>query len=200
MRVSNSDLLVFRLRPKGDCVTGMVGAVAGGPRVMKARPGGPYPLGATSDGSGVNFALFSENATAVELCLYEGAKGNTEADRVILTEQTDQVWHVYVPGLRPGQRYGYRVHGPYEPARGHRFNANKLLIDPYARAIDGHVRWNERIFGYTLPIPTPTCRSTSATARTPSPSRWWSIPWGSGRRSTRGCATPGTAHPSTSST
>ena len=120
---------------------------------MKVRPGSPYPLGATWDGRGVNFALFSENARGVELCLYEGGKGNTEAGRVMLAEQTDQVWHVYVPGLRPGQRYGYRVHGPYEPARGHRFNANKLLIDPYARAIDGHVRWNERIFGYTLRHP-----------------------------------------------
>jgi isoamylase len=117
---------------------------------MKVKPGRPYPLGATWDGRGVNFALFSENAGAVELCLYEGAKGNAESGRVMLTEQTDQVWHVYVPDLRPGQRYGYRVHGPYEPERGHRFNANKLLIDPYARAIDGHVRWNERIFGYTL--------------------------------------------------
>ena len=105
------------------------------------------------DGDGVNFALFSENATAVELCLYEGPKGSAEADRVWLPEQTDQVWHVYVPGLRPGQRYGFRVHGPYEPSRGHRFNPNKLLIDPYARAIDGHVRWNERIFGYTVGHP-----------------------------------------------
>ena len=120
---------------------------------MKVRPGRPYPLGATWDGRGVNFALFSENAGAVELCLYAGGKGNAEAGRVTLAEQTDQVWHVYVPGLGPGQRYGYRVHGPYEPARGHRFNANKLLIDPYARAIDGHVRWNERIFGYTLRHP-----------------------------------------------
>ncbi len=120
---------------------------------MKTRPGNPYPLGATWDGKGVNFALFSENAGAVELCLYEGDKGHAEAGRVTLHEQTDQVWHVYVPGLRPGQRYGYRVDGPYAPARGHRFNRNKLLIDPYARAIDGHVRWNERIFGYTLGHP-----------------------------------------------
>src|SRR6187549_1649347 len=120
---------------------------------MKTRPGNPYPLGATWDGRGVNFALFSENAQAVELCLYEGAKGHTEAGRVMLAEQTDQVWHVYVPGLAPGQRYGFRVHGPYDPARGHRFNPHKLLIDPYARAIDGHVRWNERIFGYTLNHP-----------------------------------------------
>src|SRR6186713_2015330 len=122
------------------------------PRVT-TRPGSPYPLGATWDGEGVNFALFSENATGVELFLFEGSKGNDELARVRVTEQTDLVWHVYVPGLRPGQRYGYRVHGPYEPERGHRFNPAKLLIDPYAKAIDGHVRWNELIFGYTLGHP-----------------------------------------------
>jgi isoamylase len=116
---------------------------------MKIRPGSPYPLGATWDGEGVNFALFSENGTGVELCLFEGSKGNDEMARVHVTEQTDLVWHVYIPGIRPGQRYGYRVHGPYEPERGHRFNPAKLLIDPYAKAIDGHVRWNELIFGYT---------------------------------------------------
>jgi glycogen operon protein len=120
---------------------------------MKIRPGSPYPLGATWDGEGVNFALFSENATGVELCLFEGSKGNDELARVRVTEQTDLVWHVYIPGIRPGQRYGYRVHGPYEPERGHRFNPAKLLIDPYARAIDGHVRWNQLIFGYTLGHP-----------------------------------------------
>src|SRR5207245_674029 len=120
---------------------------------MKIRPGNPYPLGATWDGEGVNFALFSENATGVELCLFEGPKGNDELPRVRVTEQTDLVWHVYLPGIRPGQRYGYRVHGPYEPERGHRFNPAKLLIDPYARAIEGHVRWNELIFGYTLGHP-----------------------------------------------
>jgi isoamylase len=120
---------------------------------MKIRPGSPYPLGATWDGEGVNFALFSENATGVELCLFEGSKGNDELARVRVTEHTDLVWHVYIPGLRPGQRYGYRVHGPYEPERGHRFNPAKLLIDPYAKAIDGHVRWNELIFGYQLGHP-----------------------------------------------
>src|SRR4029453_15803848 len=120
---------------------------------MKTRPGSPYPLGATWDGEGVNFALFSENATSVELCLFEGSKGNDELARVRVTEQTDLVWHVYLPGIRPGQRYGYRVHGPYEPEKGHRFNPAKLLIDPYAKAIDGHVRWNELIFGYTLGHP-----------------------------------------------
>jgi isoamylase len=120
---------------------------------MKTRPGSPYPLGATWDGEGVNFALFSENATGLELCLFEGSKGNDELGRVRVTEQTDLVWHVYIPGIRPGQRYGYRVHGPYEPERGHRFNPAKLLIDPYAKAIDGHVRWNQLIFGYTLGHP-----------------------------------------------
>ncbi|HUG54880.1 MAG TPA: hypothetical protein VMR21_14820 [Vicinamibacteria bacterium] len=120
---------------------------------MKIRPGNPYPLGSTWDGEGVNFALFSENATAVELCLFEGTKGSDEMARIPVTEQTDLVWHGYLPGLGPGQRYGYRVHGPYEPERGHRFNPAKLLIDPYARAIDGHVRWNELIFGYTLGHP-----------------------------------------------
>jgi isoamylase len=120
---------------------------------VKIRPGSPYPLGATWDGEGVNFALFSENASGVELCLFEGSKGNDELARVRVTEHTDLVWHVYIPGLRPGQRYGYRVHGPYEPERGHRFNPAKLLIDPYAKAIDGHVRWNELIFGYQLGHP-----------------------------------------------
>jgi glycogen operon protein len=120
---------------------------------MKITPGSPHPRGPVFDGRGVNFAVFSENATAVELCLYEGTKGHVEMDRIMLPEHTDQVWHGYVPGLKPGQRYGFRVHGPYEPRRGHRFNANKLLIDPYARAIDGHVRWNERIFGYQLKHP-----------------------------------------------
>ncbi len=117
---------------------------------MKARPGNPYPLGVTWDGSGVNFALFSENATAVELCLFDGPEGNEEVARIQMTEQTAQVWHVYLPEARPGQRYGYRVHGPYDPARGHRFNPAKLLLDPYAKAIDGTIRWGEALFGYQV--------------------------------------------------
>jgi isoamylase len=120
---------------------------------MKSRPGVPYPLGATWDGGGVNFALFSENATGVELCLFDDRDGNAEVARLPLQEQTDLVWHVYVPGLRPGQRYGYRVHGPYEPDRGHRFNPAKLLMDPYAKALDGAVQWSDVIFGYTLGHP-----------------------------------------------
>ncbi|MEJ8838840.1 glycogen debranching protein GlgX [Ramlibacter sp. AN1133] len=97
-------------------------------------PGAPYPLGATPDGEGVNFALYSENATAVEVCLFDAAGHES---RVALREQTAFVWHGYVPGLRPGQRYGYRVHGPYDPRRGLRFNPKVVLLDPYARAIDG---------------------------------------------------------------
>jgi isoamylase len=120
---------------------------------MKVRPGVPYPLGPTWDGGGVNFALFSENATGVELCLFDDRDGSTETARVVMAEQTDLVWHAYLPGVRPGQRYGYRVHGPYEPERGHRFNPAKLLMDPYAKAYDGTVQWSDVIFGYTLGHP-----------------------------------------------
>ncbi len=98
-------------------------------------PGHPYPLGATWDGSGVNFAIYSENAAKVELCLFDGADAKQESQRIELKEQTDMVWHVYLPDLRPGQLYGYRVHGPYEPSQGHRFNPHKVLLDPYAKAI-----------------------------------------------------------------
>jgi glycogen operon protein len=117
------------------------------------RPGEPLPLGATWDGEGVNFALFSENATGVELCLYEGPSGHREVRRIDLKERTDLIWHAYLPGVRPGQRYGYRVHGPYEPEKGHRFNPAKLLLDPYARAIDGEVVLHDETFGYVLGHP-----------------------------------------------
>jgi glycogen operon protein len=115
---------------------------------MKVWPGKAYPLGATWDGSGVNFALFSENATAVELCLFD-SKGENEA-RVPVMNQTDQVWHIYLPEVRPGQLYGYRVHGPYEPMEGHRFNPAKLLRDPYVRAITGTISWDDAHFGYII--------------------------------------------------
>jgi glycogen operon protein len=114
---------------------------------MRTRPGHSYPLGATWDGSGVNFALFSENATGVELCLFD-ERGHER--RVPITERTAQVWHIYLPQARPGLRYGYRVHGPWEPAAGHRFNPSKLLLDPYARAITGTVQWSDALFGYTI--------------------------------------------------
>ncbi len=110
--------------------------------------GNPYPLGATWDGAGVNFAIFSENADAVDLCLFD-ADGADE-QRIRMVEQTDLVWHCYLPDARPGQRYGYRVHGPYQPEAGHRFNANKLQIDPFANRIDGSVDWDDAMFGYRI--------------------------------------------------
>ncbi len=110
--------------------------------------GASNPLGATWDGSGVNFALYSEHAEAVDLCLFDDGGGAEQ--RIRLSEQTDLVWHCYLPDVRPGQRYGYRVHGPYDPRAGHRFNPAKLLIDPYARRLDGAVRWDDSLFGYRL--------------------------------------------------
>ncbi len=109
----------------------------------------PYPLGATPDPHGVNFALFSAHATGVELCLFD-ADGANEIERITLPELTDEVWHVYVRGLKPGAIYGYRVHGPYRPADGHRFNANKLLLDPYAKAHVGELKWSPELFGYPM--------------------------------------------------
>ncbi len=120
---------------------------------MKVWPGKPYPLGATWDGEGVNFALFSENATAVELCLFDGAEPVSEYVRIRVEERTDQIWHVYVPGLWPGHHYGYRVHGPYEPQAGHRFNPNKLVLDPYAKSIAGLIEWSDAMFGYHIGDP-----------------------------------------------
>ncbi len=117
---------------------------------MKVWPGQPYPLGATWDGAGVNFALFSENATAVELCLFDSAEAVSESRRIPLAERTDLVWHAYLPEARPGQLYGYRVHGPYEPQSGHRFNPHKLLIDPYAKSLASTIRWDDSVFGYTI--------------------------------------------------
>jgi isoamylase len=112
---------------------------------IKVWPGKPYPLGARYDGQGVNFALFSDNAYSVQLCLFDE---NGKETRIKVNERTHNHWHIYLPGLQPGQRYGYRVDGPYEPENGFRFNANKLLIDPYATAIDGTIDWNEALYGY----------------------------------------------------
>ena len=121
--------------------------------MRKVWPGQSYPLGATWDGAGVNFALFSENATRVQLCLFDGPDGNKEITRITLSEKTDQVWHIYLPEVRPGQRYGYRVDGPYAPEEGHRFNPAKLLLDPYAKAIAGSIKWSDALFGYTIGHP-----------------------------------------------
>jgi len=112
-------------------------------------PGRPYPLGATWDGEGVNFALFSENATKVELCIFDPG-GRREAQRIELPERTHDIWHCYLPEARPGLTYGYRVHGPYKPEEGHRFNPAKLLLDPYAKTIVGAPRWSDALYGYTV--------------------------------------------------
>jgi glycogen operon protein len=115
-------------------------------------PGQPYPLGASWDGEGVNFALFSEHTEKVELCLFD-PKGRREVVRIELREHTDQVWHCYLPEARPGLLYGYRVHGPYKPKEGHRFNPNKLLLDPYAKDIVGSIRWSDAHYGYAVGHP-----------------------------------------------
>ena len=122
------------------------------PQVMRRsliREGRPFPIGAAWDGIGVNFALFSANATKVELCLFD-IDGKTELERIRLPEYTDEVFHGYLPEARPGTTYGYRVYGPYAPEAGHRFNPNKLLLDPYARQHIGRLEWNDALFGYTL--------------------------------------------------
>jgi glycogen operon protein len=112
-------------------------------------PGLPFPLGASWNGSGVNFALFSANATKVELCLFDSS-GRRELERIVLPEYTDEVWHGFLPDVRPGQLYGYRVHGPYAPEAGHRFNPHKLLLDPYALELRGDIRWHDAVFGYRI--------------------------------------------------
>ena len=116
------------------------------------QEGRPFPLGATWDGLGVNFALFSANATKVELCLFDN-DGKRELERIELPEYTDEVWHGYVRDARPGTVYAYRVHGPYDPANGHRFNPNKLLLDPYATMLAGQLRWSDAHFGYKVGSP-----------------------------------------------
>ncbi|MGH8889290.1 MAG: glycogen debranching protein, partial [Acidothermaceae bacterium] len=117
---------------------------------IETWPGSPYPLGATYDGAGTNFAIFSEIADSVELCLFDGDDHET---RVVLPEYDAFVWHGYLPDVGPGQRYGYRVHGPYDPAQGNRCNPNKLLLDPYAKAVEGSIDWDESLFGYKFASP-----------------------------------------------
>ncbi|QEW01375.1 glycogen debranching protein GlgX [Microbacterium caowuchunii] len=117
---------------------------------MQAWPGSTYPLGATFDGNGTNFAIFSEGAERVELCLFDDEGNETRVD---LVDVDAFVWHAYLPNVTPGQRYGYRVHGEYDPAAGKRFNPSKLLLDPYAKAVDGQVDWDQSVFGYTFGDP-----------------------------------------------
>ena len=129
---------------------------------MKTYPGNPYPLGATWDRNGVNFAIYSEHASGVELCLVDASGGET---RIPLRERTAFVWHVYLPAIGPGQRYGYRVHGPYEPRRGLRFNPNNLLLDPYAKSLDGPESWDSGLFAYELGQPEEDLRRSETDAR-----------------------------------
>jgi isoamylase len=117
---------------------------------ITVQPGSPFPLGATWDGRGVNFALYAENATGVELCLFDSKEQQNESTRIKVDERTHHVWHIYIPELKPGQQYGYRVYGRYEPGHGHRFNPNKFLIDPYAKAISDTVHWQDSLFGYEV--------------------------------------------------
>ena len=117
---------------------------------MEMRPGIPYPLGATWDGAGVNFAIFSEHATKIELCLFDSPADSKESHCLILPEQTDMVWHGYVSGILPGQTYGFRVHGPWQPEAGFRFNPNKIVLDPYAKAMSRGIRWADEMYSYTI--------------------------------------------------
>ncbi len=120
---------------------------------MRVWPGRPYPPGASWDGQGVNFALFSEHASRVELCLFDSPSSRTESYCIPLRERTDFMWHCYLPDVRPGQLYGYRVHGPYDPENGHRFNPHKVVLDPYAKAIGRELQWSDAMFGYKLGDP-----------------------------------------------
>src|SRR5438445_12683310 len=117
---------------------------------VKVWPGTPYPLGATYDGAGTNVSVFSEIATRVELCLFDDDGKQTCVD---LPEMTGFIWHGYVPNAGPGQRYGFRVHGPWDPGAGSRCNPSKLLLDPYGKAVDGQVQWNEAVFGHFFDNP-----------------------------------------------
>jgi isoamylase len=117
---------------------------------IQVYPGDPFPLGATYDGNGVNFAIYSENGKGVDLCLFDSSDDTKETHRIKISERTHHVWHVYIPGLTPGQLYGYRVHGDYDPANGLRFNPNKLLMDPYAKALSGSIKWDNALFSYEI--------------------------------------------------
>ena len=149
---------------------------------MEIWPGTAYPLGATYDGTGVNFALFREVAERVELCLIDDDGAETRLD---LPEVDGFVWHAYVPGVQPGQRYGFRVHGPYDPDKGHRCNPSKLLLDPYAKAIEGQVDGDQSLFSYNFKNPSEDARPTPTTTSATRCSRWSSTPTSTGATTAR---------------
>src|SRR4051812_10422348 len=120
------------------------------PQTIKIFPGSPYPLGATVTSEGVNFALYADNATAVELCLFDSPDSTSAFITIKMIERTHHIWHIFIPDAKHGQLYGYRVHGPFAPEQGHRFNHNKVLIDPYAKAIAGTIKWSDALFGYEV--------------------------------------------------
>ena len=152
-------------------------------------PGRPFPLGATWDGRGTNFSLFSEHAPGVELCLFDD---DDRERRFELADCNAFIWHGYLPGVGPGQRYGYRVEGPYDPAGGHRFNPRKLLIDPYAKAIEGPVDFAlANVFPYTPGGGEPGSSPTARTTRSRSPSAWSSTRASTGK-TTAASRSPGT--------
>ena len=143
---------------------------------MRVWPGQPYPLGATWTGLGVNFAIYSAHATRVELCFFDAPDATAPSSSVQLPEHTNMVWHGYFPDIRPGQLYGYRLHGPYDPRAGHRFNPHKIVIDPYAKAVGRGVTWDDAMFGYRIGDPDgdtllPTCAATPSCRRARSVSK-----------------------------
>ena len=131
----------------------MMKIVVKGKDIKKIETGHPDPLGATWDGAGVNFAIFSEHATRVELCLFDSPQLREESCRIALPGRSDKIWHGYFPGLRPGQLYGFRIHGPYDPKAGQRFNPHKVVLDPYAKGIGRNLLWNDALFGYRIGDP-----------------------------------------------
>ena len=173
---------------------------------LRVWPGSPHPLGATWDGVGVNFAIFSEHATRVELCLFDSVDAEMESLTISLPEHTDMVWHGYLPDVHPGQLYGFRVHGPYAPEHGHRFNARKLVMDPYAKVIGRATRWHDSLFGFRMGAPDDPFPTTATAPRTRrSPRSWTMRSRGAttarpGRRGTKRSSTSCTSRATPSST
>src|ERR1700735_159097 len=170
---------------------------------MEVWPGTPYPLGATWDGAGTNFALFSEVAEQVELCLFNAGDADEDGEtRIAITEVDGLVWHCYLPGVEPGQRYGYRVHGPYQPERGHRCHPSKLLLDPYGKAVEGQVAWHQAVYSYQHGNPSVLNTDDSAPymPRNVVINPFLSLPWYGAASPTTGATTRSRSSPRTTGT